>query len=210
MSDKIRESMSALVDGEANEMDLHRVLKATSEDAESRQVWQRYQTVSAVLNQADIGLVHIDIAQRVKEQLADSEASNAQRVVQFFKPMASLAVAATVTVAVLTGTQIYHVTQGGNAGGVQVAASDSFNSAAPVVAGQFSNLALPAAASSEAYRKPAPAQLDKRKYADAIAEQRLEAYLQQHVETSSLNNGLSVMPFARIQPAAGTSIVEGQ
>ena len=200
MSDKLRESISALVDGEANEMDLHRVLKASETDENARQSWARFHAISTVIKNEERSLLQIDISAGVKSALADEKKTVAGRVSEILKPMMSIAIAATVTVAILTGTQIYQVANGGgNASLNEVATTENFNSSAPVIAGQFNNLAIPASISSDVYAKPNQAQLDKRAYADAVAEQRLQSYMYRHVETSSISTGSGVMPFARVE-----------
>jgi sigma-E factor negative regulatory protein RseA len=204
MSDKLRESISALVDGEANEMDLHRVLKASETDDNVRQSWRRYQAISAVVKNEERSLLKIDISAGVKIALADDKKAVGSRISEMLKPMMSVAVAATVTVAILTGTQIYQVaSSGGNASLNEVATTENFNSSAPVTAGQFNNLAIPASVSTDVYAKPSQAQLDKRAYADAVAEQRLHAYMYRHVENSSISTGSGVMPFARVEDLKG-------
>jgi sigma-E factor negative regulatory protein RseA len=204
MSDKLRESISALVDGEANEMDLHRVLKASETDGDVRQSWRRYQAISAVIKNEERSLLQIDISAGVKTALADDKVAIGGRISEMLKPMMSVAVAATVTVAILTGTQIYQVASGGgNASLNEVATTENFNSSAPVTAGQFNNLAMPASVSTDVYAKPSQAQLDKRAYADAVAEQRLHSYMYRHVENSSISTGSGVMPFARVEDLKG-------
>jgi sigma-E factor negative regulatory protein RseA len=204
MSDKLRESISALVDGEANEMDLHRVLKASETDDNVRQSWRCYQAISAVVKNEERSLLQIDISAGVKNALADDKKAVGSRISEMLKPMMSVAVAATVTVAILTGTQIYQVaSSGGNASLNEVATTENFNSSAPVTAGQFNNLAIPASVSTDVYAKPSQAQLDKRAYADAVAEQRLHAYMYRHVENSSISTGSGVMPFARVEDLKG-------
>jgi sigma-E factor negative regulatory protein RseA len=204
MSDKLRESISALVDGEANEMDLHRVLKASETDDNVRQSWRRYQAISTVVKNEERSLLKIDISAGVKIALADDKKAIGGRISEMLKPMMSVAVAATVTVAILTGTQIYQVASGGgNASLNEVATTENFNSSAPVTAGQFNNLAIPASVSTDVYAKPSQAQLDKRAYADAVAEQRLHSYMYRHVENSSISTGSGVMPFARVENLKG-------
>jgi sigma-E factor negative regulatory protein RseA len=199
MSDKLRESISALVDGEASEMDLHRVLKASETEDSVRQSWRHYQAISAVIKNEQHSLLQIDISAGVKLAIADDKKTVGGRISEMLKPMMSVAVAATVTVAILTGTQIYQGANGvGNASLNEVATTENFNSSAPVIAGQFNNLAIPASVSTDVYAKPSQAQLDKRVYADAVAEQRLHSYIYRHVENSSLSTGSGVMPFARV------------
>jgi negative regulator of sigma E activity len=180
-------------------MDLHRVLKASETEDSVRQSWRHYQAISAVIKNEQQSLLQIDISAGVKLAIADDKKTVGGRISEMLKPMMSVAVAATVTVAILTGTQIYQGANGvGNASLNEVATTENFNSSAPVIAGQFNNLAIPASVSTDVYAKPSQAQLDKRVYADAVAEQRLHSYIYRHVENSSLSTGSGVMPFARV------------
>ncbi len=97
-ADTVKESMSAVMDGEANEMDLARVLRAAAEEPSSRSDWLRHhQQRAALLGQAQ---VKIDISQRVQMALKDNAKQHNRR-----HPMTGFAVAASVTLAVVFGGQ---------------------------------------------------------------------------------------------------------
>ena len=49
MTDKAREEMSALMDGEATELELHRVLRCSEMDDELRASWRRYHVMRSVI-----------------------------------------------------------------------------------------------------------------------------------------------------------------
>ena len=46
MTERMRESLSALMDDEANELEVERVLSQIAEDDDLRQTWIRYNAVS--------------------------------------------------------------------------------------------------------------------------------------------------------------------
>ena len=48
MSERLRESLSAVMDGEANELELERVLSRIEGDEQLRQTWVRYSAVQSV------------------------------------------------------------------------------------------------------------------------------------------------------------------
>ena len=54
MTEKLRESLSAIMDNEADELELQRVLKQIGEDAELRQAWLRYNAARAVVSGQDV------------------------------------------------------------------------------------------------------------------------------------------------------------
>jgi sigma-E factor negative regulatory protein RseA len=49
MSDKLKESLSAVVDGEADEFELRRVLDEVGKDVELRETWDRYHLINGVI-----------------------------------------------------------------------------------------------------------------------------------------------------------------
>ena len=49
IADAMKESMSAVIDGEGSELDIARVLKAVDEDPEARAHWQRIQQTRSLL-----------------------------------------------------------------------------------------------------------------------------------------------------------------
>jgi len=76
MDDRLKESISALMDDEANELELQRVLSKTDDDEVTR-TWQRYHQVRSVLRgEGDIGF-ELDVRQSIfaaldKEYASDS------------------------------------------------------------------------------------------------------------------------------------------
>ena len=99
MSERIRESLSALIDNEANELELERVL-SRSEQIELRSTWTRYQVARTVMRGDATGGIHgMDISGRVREALAADSEGSAAPIAQWravLRPVASFAVAASV------------------------------------------------------------------------------------------------------------------
>lgn len=95
-SDALRESLSALMDGEANEMDLTRVLKAVETDPEARELWRRMQQARTVLRREPNQEYTVDVSAAVQSALRNQRRSH---------PLVGLAVAASVTLAVVFGGQ---------------------------------------------------------------------------------------------------------
>ena len=99
LDDAVKEAMSAVMDGEANSMDLARVLRAVRNEPEARQYWQRLQVTSAVLKTGQTSMA-IDISEAVLEAIEQVPAK--RRV----GPLGSMAVAASVTFALVFGGQL--------------------------------------------------------------------------------------------------------
>lgn len=105
----LQESLSAVMDNEADELELRRVLGA-SDDAEMRATWSRYQVARAVMHK-DLLVPQLDIAAAVSAALADdaTPAAEQKKVVRGpWRSLGRVAVAATVTVAVLAGVRFYN------------------------------------------------------------------------------------------------------
>lgn len=79
MSEQLRESLSALMDGEANSFEVRRVLDEVRRDGELRHVWNRWQRVSAAL-QGGAVRSDSDLADRVWANLQDGPATAAGAV----------------------------------------------------------------------------------------------------------------------------------
>ena len=116
MSERMRESLSALLDGEANELELQRVLSEIGDDSELRQTWVRYNAVHSACSGQEVGNLSFDISQSVREAVAaEGSSQSATNLGRLLKPFASFAVAASVAaVVVVGGQQIAQVGDGGS------------------------------------------------------------------------------------------------
>ena len=95
---RMLESVSALIDGEANDLDLARVLKAGDESEAMRAYWQRQQQYRAVMQSGGSAFSAVDVSSRVTAAISEDKP-------RFANPLVSMAVAASVTIAVVLGGQ---------------------------------------------------------------------------------------------------------
>lgn len=72
---EIEESLSALVDGQASEMEIRRVLKACENNPALRRRWHRHQLVKQVLKNDDVDL-SIDLSASISAAIADEPSIN--------------------------------------------------------------------------------------------------------------------------------------
>lgn len=103
-ADRDAEAISALMDGEANDLDLRRLLKSAAESPETMATWERYHLAQAVLHEQGTP-VSSAVATSVAAALAGEAAYSAdpQRFTAWQQQLTKLAVAAAVAVvAVLT------------------------------------------------------------------------------------------------------------
>jgi len=183
----LQESLSAVMDNEADELELRRVLNAC-DDVETRETWARYQIARAVMHK-DLLLPRLDIAAAVSAALAD-EASPAKASRGPWRSLGRLAVAASVTLAVLAGVRLYN--QDEIAGAELAQQSSQPALAVPQVKG-------PAvlAGYNESSEATGPMANGVLQGQPGWQDQRLPGYLRQHAQQAALKGTESAMPYAR-------------
>ncbi len=184
MNEALRESLSAVMDGEGDDLALRRLL-ARSRDAELRATWSRYHLARDVLNGC-VTAVNVDISGAVREAI-DAEAVPRGRAAGSWRSVASFAIAASVTAVVILG-------------GRELAGVDDRPGAAPMAApvGLVNTIgASPVRASYGARAVPALQPATAGAY-DELARQRLRLYSQEHAEQAALNTPQGLIPFARV------------
>ncbi|HCH22993.1 MAG TPA: hypothetical protein DE179_01680 [Oceanospirillaceae bacterium] len=112
LAEQMRESISAMVDDEAQQLELQRVLKAGEADTAVAQQWQRYQLASSLLKrQTDQVTLDTELADRVRAVMLDEAELQVAPVVPevaataWWKPVSGFAVAASVTMMMVFGVQ---------------------------------------------------------------------------------------------------------
>ena len=235
MNDRNKESLSALMDGEADELELRRILNQIDNNDELLDSWKNYHLMGSIMR--DEKVEPIDLTHGINQELdghetikirtenstlhseildhhLDHQASNASNVelvknesesldysqnktVSWYKPFTSVAVAASVTLAVLVGFQMVEPSSNLNSVGI---ASNSQVTADPVfktqeIGGQFSSQ-FASTVSMDVNNSDVQAQQAELEN----AQKQLQDYVLQH----SLNaeggqqNNQGVLPFARV------------
>ena len=183
----LQESLSAVLDNEADELELRRVLSAV-EDSETRATWSRYQVARAAMHK-ELLMPNLDIASAVSAALAE-EAAPAKVQKGPWRGIGRLAVAASVTVAVLAGVRLYNQDE---IAGVELAQqSNQPTLATPQVKG-------PAvlAGYSESSEATGPMANGVLQGQPGWHDQRLPGYLRQHAQQAALKGTESALPYAR-------------
>jgi sigma-E factor negative regulatory protein RseA len=196
MSDRLRESVSAVLDGEADDLELRRLL-ASAEHQEIRAAWRDYHLHRDSLAGVDMRFAHIDISMRVQSALAEEQRPAAVHLQRWWRPLASVAVAASVAAVVAVGVRGVSVGSNQSFGtvGTEVAQAPapSAGRVYPAQSGPvLGNVPVSAQLSDLAVLRPASANPDE------LAQQRLQHYLLRHTERAALNNGQGLISFARV------------
>ena len=98
VEEREREALSAVMDGEAQELELRRTLDAVAGDASLRDRWRRHHRVKDALHGHFASDTEIDVSRGVIEALETGKPMRRN-------PLWSMAVAASVTLAVVVGGQ---------------------------------------------------------------------------------------------------------
>lgn len=107
-SESLRETLSALMDDEAEQLEMRRVLHAGEQDAEVRRIWERYQLARSVMHK-EPWHTHVDLSAGIAAALAEEPALTASSTPgrsRWKVQLGRVAVAASVTVAVLIGVRM--------------------------------------------------------------------------------------------------------
>ncbi len=195
MEQRLRESLSALMDDEANELEVERVLSRAADDGDVRGTWVRYHAVRAVVRKEDSPYGGFDVSSRVRAALAEGTAPRAQtlrdRLSGFTQPLAGFAVAASVAaVVVVGGMQLNDVES-------PVVEQPAIAVSPPgMVGGPFGATAVPASygATQASGLQPTPATGYRE-----LARQRMQRYMQSHAEAAALNSPQGLVPYARVR-----------
>jgi sigma-E factor negative regulatory protein RseA len=194
MNDRMRESLSALMDDEANELELERVLSQLRADDELRQTWTRYNLAQQTLHSHQCAHVGWDISARVQSALAGTQmdvvtGTHGRARGRLLRPLISFGIAASVAVTVVVGgKQLMQM------GSIDQSPFDVFHIGEKPVG----PLAIPVRASfgpqsSSFGLQPVP----RTAYQD-LAQQRWRHYMQEHAEQATLNSPQGVVSFARV------------
>ncbi len=208
----VRESLSALMDGEANELEARRVLHALSTDTQLRDSWHRYQMASQAMRR-ELPVQLVDFSSQISAALEAEKLSTGalDTVKKFLSPVGRAAIAASVAVIAIVASQhLYFNAATSDLGG------DALAEATPGASGEYrAEYQLPAGfqapmvsarnvstgAGASANEPRALLVLDQPR-PDALTERQIEHYLNQmmqaHTEQASLNSSQGMLPFARL------------
>ena len=195
MNDKLRESLSALMDDEANELELERILATGATNDELRETWMRYNMAQQASAGHALAYGNMDISHRVRNAVLEASLESTPKDSlsrRMMRPLVSFGVAASVAVAVvLGGQQLALVGESSSQNSQTLAASPS-----PV--GMVNSLgATSMQASFGTAAVPVLQPTTRVAYRD-LAEQRMHRYMQEHAEHAALNSPYGLVPFARV------------
>ncbi|GAB5414570.1 MAG: hypothetical protein Cons2KO_21730 [Congregibacter sp.] len=195
-----RETLSAMLDDEAQELELRRVLRDLDTQPELKAQWGRMHAVrSAMHNEPPMpapGFLDA-IRAAIDEEPVQRRANGG-----FLRTVGSFAVAASVAFVVVVGGQQLLETSAPGA--------DQMARVAPLPVGVVNTVgAVPVQASYGTSAVPTLQPADRTAYRE-LARQRLRRYSQEHAEHASLNTPAGMLPFARVPVIEGQEVVDEQ
>ena len=188
--ESLRETLSAVMDNEADDLELRRALAASGEP-EVKATWSRYQIARAAMH-GEYFAPGLNIVAGVSAALADEPTpSPARRMAPLWRSVGRVAIAASVTVAVLAGVRFYnHGALNGDVQMAQQAAQPAAPSSAPHVQGPA--VLAGYSTSGEASTLAVPVDHE----AQLAEDERLLDYVRQHARQAG-TGAESTLPNAR-------------
>jgi sigma-E factor negative regulatory protein RseA len=207
VDNRVEESLSALVDGEATELEVRRLLKESSGESALRDKWHRYQLASAAMKR-DLPPSFTDLSSKISEALEQEPVHNS-RLSGVLQSLGKVAIAASVTVVAVFGVQQIQTTSAPGQPQAVVASEDASASGDA----QFQ---LPAgfdlppvsartvSAGTQMPSQPRPTVLvSTRPVGELVDEEAIREYfnlqMERHIESSAnASSGQGLLPLARL------------
>ena len=194
-NESLRETLSALMDDEAEQLEVRRVLRAGEQDPDIRLSWERFQLARSVMHK-EPWHTEMDLSAGIAAALKDEPALNtgpASRSPRWKTHLGRVAVAASVTVAVLVGVRMVNHDPATENTMAAVERSVPATGVAAVPATPVGAGAVLAGFSSHAdQQQPAQAAQEP----SAWQEQRIQSYLRRHAE-NNVQTAPQPVPYAR-------------
>jgi sigma-E factor negative regulatory protein RseA len=179
----VEETLSAMLDDEAQDFEVRRLLRDMQHQPELRQRWLRQQLARAALHREPLTAGSADFVLSVRAAI---EAGQPEVTAPGWRrALGGVAVAASVAAVVVFG-------------GSQLADSGAAARVGPLPVGVVNSTgAVPVQASFGNRAVPAPVAVDADVY-NELARKRLLRYSQEHAEHAALNTPAGLLPFARV------------
>jgi sigma-E factor negative regulatory protein RseA len=214
MSEQLKESLSAVMDGEADEFEIRRVLNEAAEDSELRGVWERYHLVSSVIRgegrKLGAGTLGWEFWAQIDAEAATTNSGvlpveappesvrNAPRWA-WIQRIAGIGVAAGVAAAVI-------IVFGARAPGDDAATLNAATLNAATLNAATLNAGMPTAQVSQIQQsdiQTMPAAFDDEQpindvYPSSLDLQRAQAYMLHHAHQVALTNQTRTVPFVKV------------
>ena len=226
--ERLEQSLSALMDGEATEMETHRLLKAVAEDPQLRDRWKRYHMASATIK-GEPATTSIDYSAAISAAIDQEPAHRRSALTVFAGSAGRFAIAASVALVAVFGVQQLNSPAGSSLidgsgeisefAGVETPAENTgpaiqFPSgfqptinARTVSVGGNNKTSLRTAPVLD-FQEQAQQQI-KQQYSEAELRAYLNNVMTKHSSHAALNSNQGMLPFARLSEVGGQEENQG-
>ncbi|MBU2884690.1 sigma-E factor negative regulatory protein [Gilvimarinus agarilyticus] len=205
---QLAESVSAMVDGEASELEFARILKSSGEQPDVQATWSRYQVASsAIRSDLPPQMAPEGFAASLSAALEDEPTVTTGRLSRVWRGMGQAAIAASVAGALVVGAQFY---QGEDLTAEIMAdatpAEKTITAADVSLPVGFNAPALPTRqVSAQSVYQPAtrrPVVVESRRPNVQVSSDEVKHYLhqllEQHTDQAAVNSASGIVPHARV------------
>lgn len=231
----LRESLSALVDDQASELEVRRVLRASEDDAEIRDTWTRYQLARSAMRGDLENANYIDLSASIRDAI-DEEESYAAPAADEAKPklgwtqrLGRFAIAASVAGVVVLTAQVSQTPEGLDVAGTELSPDAVPSVALPAGYGApnlsartvsshkrmepsqssrfLPQVAMPQTMSQTSAQSPSTAVNASRQPSREV-QAHLHRVMEVHAGHAALNSGKGMLPYARVPVLVGEPVQE--
>jgi len=225
--ERLEQSLSALMDGEATEMETHRLLKAASEDPQLRERWKRYHMASASIK-GEPAITSVDYSAAISAAIDQEPAHRTSALAVFAGSAGRFAIAASVALVAVFGVQQLNSPAG----------TSLLNSGSEI--SEFAGVETPAESTGPAIQFPSgfqptinartvsvggnnkssqrimpvlefqqqSQQQIKQQYSEAELRAYLNNVMTKHSSHAALNSNQGMLPFARLSEVGSDNATE--
>lgn len=213
------ESLSALVDDEASELEVHRLLTESQQDASVRERWHRYQLARSALKGEVVDSATTEFADRIRDTIANIEfdeptlphgvtpaRKGAAAASRWKSSGGRIAIAASVAAAVLIASQQANLVSFGSGGSEGFAQQPSEPVPAAPSAINVPTINVQNVSGGDAVlqrsRLPQGLQYSPNLQQQQLQDEQIRRHIRQlmleHAEHSAQNSGSGLLPYARV------------
>lgn len=216
----LRESLSALVDDQASELEVRRVLRASEDDAEVRDTWTRYQLARSAMRGDLESANYIDLSASIRDAIDEEESytmptTEAKPKLGWTQRLGRFAIAASVAGVVVLTAQVSQTPEGVEVAGAELSPDVVPSVALPAGYGapnlsartvsshkrmepSQSSRFLPQVAMPQTNTQSSSATVSATRQPSPEVQAHLHRVMEIHAGHAALNSGKGMLPYARV------------
>lgn len=215
---QLNESLSALVDDEASELEVHRLLQSAEQDAGLRERWHRYQLARAAMKGEAVSANSLDFAGAIREAISgigfdepvalpqEQAQPRGQKIARWKSNAGRAAIAASVAAVVLVGAQQLQLAGYGVSGQEDLA--QQAPEPLPVAPANINNVPtinvqnVSGGDVIQPNQSPRGVEYSPNAHQQQLQDEQIRRYIHQlmmeHAESAAQNSGSGLLPYTRV------------